>query len=291
MVSRYEVTLNGISLESIHPNILLMDVEYAEPKYELRKFTVVKRPGARIYDHYKEKASVAITFQIREYDIAKRQEICQSINKWAKDGGDLRINDRPGQRLMCICEKFPAITSVRGWTEDLSIEFAAYAIPYWQDIEPHIFTAEYPAVVEYGANGGIREYEMYVPGSAPFTYLEFELTDADFSSEHSYTIEVQSDIMNDPFALNGAQHHADEFMYALYYDQNMVMSLKQYYPDGQETKTASMMHYLTKPNDIVVPCGGTQKIKFANRRLSNSQTDEYTTLACSIKFMARGLWE
>ena len=75
MKSRYRATLNGIELESISPSILLTDISYGPPKRQNSAIRAARRDGARIHDRYKEKAECTITFAIREYDIASRQEV------------------------------------------------------------------------------------------------------------------------------------------------------------------------------------------------------------------------
>ena len=166
MISRYEVTLNGISLASIHPSILITDVSYSPPSYALETFASAKRQGARIRRTYKETAECSVTFAIRAYDIKERQKICQDICRWAKDGGDLRVNDREGQKLQCICGKLPAVGSVRGWTDEMTISFSAYALPYWHEVIPTTLSL----------TGSSGSGTLFVPGSAPETLVEAVIT-------------------------------------------------------------------------------------------------------------------
>ena len=120
-------------MESLDSSILIRDVSYQEPWRAYGTYKIAGRDGARIYNSYKEKATVTVSFDIREYDIEDRQTVCQTVCAWAKNGGVLKVNDRPDQQLKCICETLPSITSALRWTETLNIVFAAYALPYWQD--------------------------------------------------------------------------------------------------------------------------------------------------------------
>ena len=135
MISRYEVTLNGNPMSEIDEQLLILDVEYAKPAYDLRTAVNGSLDGARITGRYKESAEVTVSFELHLYGIADRQAACQKVISWARDGGILEINDRPDQRLHVVCSEFPAISSVRNWTDPLQITFTAYPLPWWEDTE------------------------------------------------------------------------------------------------------------------------------------------------------------
>ena len=133
MISRYEVSLNGVDMASLNENLKILNVEYPAPEITLTKNATAGRDGARITRRYREAARVTVKFELHIYDIAQRQAACQDIARWAANGGALRINDRPDTHLNVICETLPSITSVRDWTKTLALEFAAYRFPYWED--------------------------------------------------------------------------------------------------------------------------------------------------------------
>lgn len=133
MVSRYVATLNGVDFAEIDERLLILNVNHAPPDYQLTKNTIANKQGMTIGRKRKECEKVTITFEAHVYLTDERQAVLQAIITWAKNGGTLRLNDRPGQKLVCICEELPSINSVRDWTAPLSIVFAAYGIPYWQE--------------------------------------------------------------------------------------------------------------------------------------------------------------
>lgn len=161
MISRYEVSLNDLPMSEIDPNLLVLDVSYADPSYAIDSTQVGGRDGAVILNETKESANVTITFELHIYSIAERQRVCQLVNAWAKDGGILRINDRPEQRLNCVCIQKATVASARGWTDPLSITFAGYKPPYWEDETPSALTI----------SGRTASGSLYIPGNGKESYI------------------------------------------------------------------------------------------------------------------------
>lgn len=156
MTSRYSVTLNGNSMSAINSNLLILDVSYEAPDYGISILRNAGNNGARVTGRYNEMSRVTITFELHIYDIVQRQTACQDVVKWAKNGGTLVINDRPNQRLKCLCSEFPVIGSALRWTEPLSITFVAYEVPWWEDSTATTQTT----------SGNYDENQMNVPGNA-----------------------------------------------------------------------------------------------------------------------------
>lgn len=157
MISRYEVVLNNVSMADLNENLLILDVSHEQPKFQRETVHVAGREGLVIENQYRETASVTITFELHIYGIAERQSALDSVISWARNGGILKTNDREGQRLVCICDKFPSVNSVKRWTDSLSITFSAYGIPYWEDEQASVITLSGKNAsgnMEVSGNGG-----------------------------------------------------------------------------------------------------------------------------------------
>lgn len=254
MISRYEVTLNGIALSSVHPDILILDVNYAAPGYERETFTSAKRHGARIHRLYKGQASVTISFAVRAYDIRTRQQIVQEICKWAKNGGDLQINDRPGQKLVCVCEALPAVSSVQKWTDTLYMTFTAYNLPYWQATK----------AVALEMTGTSESGTLFIPGSAPETMVEATITANAALSSISLTVGDTT------LQLTGLSISAESTI-VISYDADMIQSIK--------TGTTSLLSKRSGADDLIAACGETNTFSFVS------------SASCTVEFRARGCWE
>lgn len=261
MISRYEVSLNGISLASLHESILILDVIHPVPEYNYNTIGSVKRNGVRIQRQYKEKQTCTIVFAIRAYDIRDRQKISQSIVAWARNGGKLRVNDREGQYLDCVCESLPSVNSVRNWTDPLEITFAAYVIPYWQEEE--LTTVVFPSSQAQGVN-------IYIPGNGGIV-------------EVGVTFTVNSDLASGGWITcrgeNGSSLHLGRGMefvagttITIDYDENHIMRIK-------DTDGNSYLYYRLGTDDIIGICGQVNGFWFDSNP------------ACSVSFFARGRWE
>lgn len=143
MMSRYHVWLNDIELTAINPDLYVADIAY---QAAVPVVTLLGHGGAdgqysadagRI-----ENNKVTVNFSARFYSTADRQHVIQDINNWAARGGWLKTSDRPGQRLFVRCTRYASVLSAMRWTEVLSVEFAAYDWPYWQDETGNTLTVE-----------------------------------------------------------------------------------------------------------------------------------------------------
>ena len=260
MISRYIVSLDGISLESLHNAILITDVQYPDVVYQRETIGSVKRDGARIHRTYKEKSEVSVSFAIRAYDIVERQRICQAVCKWAKRGGRLQINDREGQFLDCICDSLPAVNSTLGWTDTLEIKFVAYAIPYWQDL--------IPTYIEMTGSSG--EEGHMIPGSAPWTFVEATITPKATLTTIAIGINGLSDSDSTLFYLDGMSISSGSQI-KIAYDQNAILSIKQ--------GTTSLLEKHSGKDDLVAGCGEVNTFSYV------------ADANCDVTFKIRGYWE
>lgn len=297
MISRYEVTLNGTSMGEVSENIIIKDVQYEKPKYKRNLFQLADRHGSRPGKAYKDRAAVTIVFEIHEYGVADRQRVLADIITWARNGGDLRINDRPGQKLICVCEEFPAIESVRDWTNDLSIMFAAYACPYWQEVNPTIVTHQYSNRSATTLEDAFEEVEMFVPGNAPYTLLEMRIEN--FETVRTY-IGVENASRDDGlFDQHGGMVDGDaitKLANVLEYDENMIMQyyIYEYYEEQQRYIKKDQQGWLVGIDEIRLTCGQNNTIKFRYGQWNapyDDNPESFTPRACTVTFTARGLWE
>jgi hypothetical protein len=164
MTSRYEAKMNNVSLASLDDSILVLDIQPVPVAPQYKTIRTAGANGAIVRDPYYEKSSVNILFEIHEYDIADRMEICQSIQKWAS-AGILTTNDRDGQQLNAVCESFPTVNA-KSWTEQLSMTLSGYKPPFWEDA-----TATTQTVTVSG-----DEVSVGVPGNVAETLVSATVT-------------------------------------------------------------------------------------------------------------------
>lgn len=136
MKSRFSVVLNDIALEGLNEDICITDISYPAPAAEYAVSQYAGRSGGVAVRTPKREAVVSVTFELHIYSTQQRQNACQEIIAWAKAGGRLQTSDRVDQYLQCVCTKLPSIGSALNWTEQLTVEFTAYAVPYWRGVIP-----------------------------------------------------------------------------------------------------------------------------------------------------------
>ena len=253
MITRYDATLNGISLATIHPDIWVQDIRHtqAAPKNEV--YSVAKRQGSRIYRRNYDKASVQIYFEIHNYSTMIRQEICKSVMHWARKGGVLQTSDRSGQRLICVCDTFPSISSALRWTEPLLVTFSAYTLPFWQEVNPSMVS-----MTGTSGNGN-----LYVPGVVEDAPVEVDVK----AKAKITTLSLTTGTKTMQFSgLNVASGNTIKIAY----DDEQILSIK--------VGSTSLLDKRTGADDLLVDCGEISPVSFT----SNANAD--------VVFKARGLW-
>lgn len=252
MISRYEATLNGVALSEIDDSILVLDINYAGPQIKTNTYTSARRQGARVYRRYFGKSTVTISFEIHKYNTQARMNVCNAIQQWAKDGGVLVTSDRDGQRLRCVCDTYPVITSAMKWTEALSVTFSAYAIPFWEESTPVTLTL----------NGTEESDTMTVPGCVEEALVEVEVTPSGTLTDLDLTVNGRT------LSLSGISVSGDTI--SIDYDENMIQSIRAGW--------TSLLDARTGVDDLLAVCGEQNEFSFT------------ANVPCSVIFSVRGLW-
>ena len=252
MISRYEAYMDGIALSSIDPAVCVLDIKPGEIRPQYNTSRVARRDGAVVDDTYYEKTGVDVVFEIHEYDTVKRQAINQRIQAWAKKGV-LTVSDRPGQRLVCVCEKLP-VANAKAWTEPITMTFAGYNPPYWEELNAVSITLS-------GASGSSN---VYIPGNADKAYV---LADITFSGE---TANVVMTVGKTSITLSGLSVSSGDHVYIGYDSHGHIYIRKN---------TSSIMDLRTpaSSDDLVAECG---KINTFAVSASASVSITYTVRGC-----------
>ena len=137
MRTRVSVELNGIDLASIDSLIVLQSVDEQSPSWNISTGSRAGNSGLHINGIEKKSRDIVVSFGIDEQrDLIRRSTILQNVAAWAAKGGVMTVNYRDRQKLRVICTQLPEVKSIRKWTDTYSITFSAYAVPYWQSMDP-----------------------------------------------------------------------------------------------------------------------------------------------------------
>ncbi|MBQ8202215.1 MAG: hypothetical protein IJZ74_10685 [Clostridia bacterium] len=130
MITRYACALNQIPLDSLDTCIHITDLTELSPKHRIVT-AATPGNGLRLLRRTRDSLTVRVSFILHEYDTVRRRNVLQKVYAWASPGGTLTVSDRPGQQLTVICEKLPAMSALT-WLDEMSIDFTACEIPFWE---------------------------------------------------------------------------------------------------------------------------------------------------------------
>lgn len=250
MISRYEVTLNDVALSSINHDLLILDVGYGSAGLKTGSHQLANRDGSLIYRQYRGKATVTVKFQLRIYDIDDRQGALRDVILWAKNGGILEVNDRPGQRLRCVVDSYPTISSVRNWTDPLFITFAAYENPFWEG----------KTVMNLVLSGSSGSGTLDVPGN-----YDGALVGVVVSSGGTLTT-VNLTVNDTSMKISGMSVSSFEISY----DRHQIQKIR--------SGNTSLLRYRTGASDLLALCGASNTCSFS------------ANTSATVNFKVRGLW-
>lgn len=132
MITRYRISVGGVQMDTLDDNLAILDISNAQPDRNRKKNTTANLNGIDLGDEYVGQQTVTVTFELHIYDTKKRNEALQKVNAWAQNGGTLILNDRAKQHLeRVVCEQFADMTSVKKWTDPLTLVFATTSNPFW----------------------------------------------------------------------------------------------------------------------------------------------------------------
>lgn len=158
MTTRYDATLAGTPLSMLGDAVYVLDIRESSPSYRTISTDAFRRMGSRLIAQYRQGLTVTIRFAIRVRDPHTRQLLASGICAWAAQEGYLTLSTRPDQRLYVRCTRLPYIDSALRWTGELTAEFTAYEVPFWENtVETSLSFAAAINTMAY--------QDLYVPGT------------------------------------------------------------------------------------------------------------------------------
>lgn len=130
MTPRFSCALNGVTPESIDPALRVTDLTELPPRRRVSSVPTA-RHGLMLLRRVRESLTIRISFVIPEYDPVRRRALLSRLHAWADPGGVLTTSDRPGQRLVVVCDTLPMLSAL-SWSDVIHIDFTAYALPFWE---------------------------------------------------------------------------------------------------------------------------------------------------------------
>lgn len=136
------VALNGVGLHELSPDVVIRSIDENAPVMQHSTLAKGSRIGQWVTAEERSYLEVDVAFALRNVrDVPRRAQVLERISGWAAGGGLLTVNYRPGRRLRVVCETLPAAGNVREWTNEYTLAFRAYDVPYWEDDAEAVYTA------------------------------------------------------------------------------------------------------------------------------------------------------
>lgn len=177
MPRHVEVYLDGVSLRDAAPKIWIKQVTEDVTAPEVTTAPFPGWDGERPIRSVRRSMRVTIAATIHEvHDLAVRSAALDAIAGWMR-AGTLTVSYRPGRRLRVVPTGRPSLGKVRDYTQEVTMEFTAYAPPYWEDsaATEKVCTAGTTGSVTLNATGTtLSPLGAAIVPSATLT--EFELT-------------------------------------------------------------------------------------------------------------------
>lgn len=175
MILSKRVALGGVQLDELHDAIVIRSIDPGVPKETISAVSRMGGWGQRMTGQHWDTLEVSVTYaiDIPKHNLAVRRQIFDAVNTWALRKGWLTVNWMEGRRFWVDKVIIPGSGDLWGWTDDYTIVFRAYNVPFWQD--------ELPAQAASGISASGR-VTIQVSGNMP------SVLDATFQNRSGMTI-------------------------------------------------------------------------------------------------------
>lgn len=182
MILSRRIALNGQNLDELHGSIVIQGIEFKAPSENIQTINKIGGTGLRVVSQRYESLEVAVhwAMNVPKTDLFLRRSIFEDVERWAMQTGWLTVNYAPGRRLYVDKTVLTDPGDLRSWTDEYTITFRAYSVPFWQD--------EIPAeVIKTSFSGG--NFDIYVPGAFR-TVADVEFKNTSGSTLDTFSIGV-----------------------------------------------------------------------------------------------------
>ena len=137
MITSKRVSLAGEQLDELDNRIVIRSVDTGVPHEAVSAVSRMGGYGMRMTSQHWETLEVGVTFAIDvpKRNMALRREIFDTVKSWAMKCGWLTTNEQPGKRMYADKCVIPNSADLWDWTDEYTIIFRAYNVPFWQDAE------------------------------------------------------------------------------------------------------------------------------------------------------------
>ncbi len=138
MILSRRVALNGQQLDELHERIVIRSFDAGVPHENVEAENIMSIFGQRVTSQHWESFEVSVTYAIDlpKKDMITRRMVFDTVNRWATQKGWLTVNWMPDLRMWVDKVVYPSAGDMWDWTNEYTITFRAYGLPFWQAITP-----------------------------------------------------------------------------------------------------------------------------------------------------------
>ena len=138
MILSKRVSLHGVQLDELHEAIVIRSIDPGVPKETINAVSRMGGWGQRVTGEHWDTLEVSVTYAIDvpKHNMALRRQIFDAVNVWALGKGWLTVNWMEGRRFYVDKVIIPGSGDLWNWTDEFTLVFRAYNIPFWQDELP-----------------------------------------------------------------------------------------------------------------------------------------------------------
>ena len=138
MIMARRAALGGVQLDEIASEIVIRRLDPGQTKETVSTTAKMGGFGTRVTGEHKDTLEASVTFAIDlpKRMLAERREIFEAVKAWALKKGWLTMNEMPDRRMYVDKVILPASGDLWEWTNEFTLGFRAYNVPFWQDEMP-----------------------------------------------------------------------------------------------------------------------------------------------------------
>ena len=138
MILSKRVAFNGQQLDELHDAIVIRSIDPGVPNENISAVDKMGGSGQRITGSHYNTLDVTVTYaiDIPKRRMAERREVFDLVNTWANRKGWLTVNWMTNRRMYVDKAVLPGSGDIWEWTNEYTIVFRAYNVPFWQNELP-----------------------------------------------------------------------------------------------------------------------------------------------------------
>lgn len=151
MILSKRISLGNQQLDTVDPSIVIRSIEPGTPKKNVMAVDRMYGNGQRITGvHWQTlETKVHWAMDIPKRDMSERRRVFDAVAAWANRKGWLEVGWMNGIGMYVDDVTFDDAGDLWNWTNEYTITFKAYNVPFWQELWPYQFVGIHTAAGQF----------------------------------------------------------------------------------------------------------------------------------------------